>query len=110
MLKYPMRLRNIAATGGTLNKIIMKLIDILKEIVSKVKCENCGWQWDLKDGGKDPYVCHKCKHKNKKLEEKSKGLWHNIRAKRARGEKPAKKGSKEFKQAVKAAKDINKNK
>jgi hypothetical protein len=37
------------------------------------------------------------------------GLWANIRAKRARGEKPAKKGSKAFKQAVTAAKDINKN-
>lgn len=37
------------------------------------------------------------------------GLWANIRAKRARGEKPAKKGTKAFKQAVKAAKDINKN-
>ena len=37
------------------------------------------------------------------------GLWANIRAKRARGEAPAKKGSKAFKQAVKAAKDINKN-
>jgi hypothetical protein len=37
------------------------------------------------------------------------GLWANIRAKRARGEKPARKGTKAFKQAVKAAKDINKN-
>jgi len=36
------------------------------------------------------------------------GLWANIRAKKARGEKPAKKGSKAFKQAVKAAKEINK--
>ena len=36
------------------------------------------------------------------------GLWENIRAKRARGEKPARKGSKAFKQAVKAAKEINK--
>lgn len=36
------------------------------------------------------------------------GLWANIRAKRARGEKPAKKGSKAFKKAVKAAKEINK--
>ena len=35
-------------------------------------------------------------------------LWANIRAQRARGEKPARKGSKEFKQAVKAAKEINK--
>ena len=35
------------------------------------------------------------------------GLWANIRAKRARGEKPARKGTKAFKQAVKAADDIN---
>jgi hypothetical protein len=36
------------------------------------------------------------------------GLWANIRAKRERGEAPAKKGSKAFKSAVKAAKEINK--
>jgi len=35
------------------------------------------------------------------------GLWANIRAQRARGEKPARKGTKAFKQAVKAADDIN---
>ena len=44
------------------------------------------------------------------IEEKKEkpGLWANIRAQRARGEKPARKGSKEYKQAVKAAKEINK--
>jgi hypothetical protein len=41
------------------------------------------------------------------LNEESKGLWHNIRAKRARGEKPARKGSKAYKKAVAAAKRIN---
>ncbi len=41
------------------------------------------------------------------MNEESKGLWHNIRAKRARGEKPARKGSKAYKSAVKAAKKIN---
>jgi|TARA_R110001592_G_scaffold90063_2_gene264911 hypothetical protein len=41
--------------------------------------------------------------------EASKGLWHNIRAKKARGEKPARKGSKAYKSAVKAAKKINAN-
>lgn len=30
-----------------------------------VKCKNCGWEWKLSDGGKDPYVCHKCKYNNK---------------------------------------------
>lgn len=41
------------------------------------------------------------------LNENRKGLWHNIRAKRARGEKPARKGSKAYKKAVAAAKKIN---
>tara|TARA_R100000008_G_scaffold85231_3_gene74660 strand:- start:1871 stop:2302 length:432 start_codon:yes stop_codon:yes gene_type:complete len=39
---------------------------------------------------------------------KNKGLWHNIRAKRARGEEPARKGSKAYKAAKKAADKINK--
>lgn len=37
------------------------------------------------------------------------GLWDNIRAKQERGAKPARKGSKAYKQAVKAAKEINKD-
>jgi hypothetical protein len=41
------------------------------------------------------------------MEEQSKGLWYNIRAKRARGEKPARKGSEAHKKAVAAAKRIN---
>ena len=36
------------------------------------------------------------------LEEESKGLWANINAKQERGEKPARKGSKAYKAAVKA--------
>jgi hypothetical protein len=35
------------------------------------------------------------------------GLWENIRAKKAKGEKPAKKGSKAYEKAVSAAKKIN---
>lgn len=41
------------------------------------------------------------------MNEESKGLWHNIRAKRARGEKPARKGSEAYNKAVAAAKKIN---
>jgi hypothetical protein len=41
------------------------------------------------------------------VSEESKGLWANIRAKRARGEKPAPKGSEAYKKAVAAAKKIN---
>jgi hypothetical protein len=40
------------------------------------------------------------------LNEKSQGLWANIRAKRARGAKPARKGSKAYKRAVAAAQEI----
>ena len=40
------------------------------------------------------------------IEEEKKGIWHNIRAKKARGEKPAKKGSKAYKKAEKAIKDL----
>jgi len=39
--------------------------------------------------------------------EESQGLWANIRAKRARGEAPARKGSEAYKKAVAAAKKIN---
>ena len=49
----------------------------------------------------------------KKLIQESKkerpGLWANIRAQRKRGEKPARKGSKAYKTAVKAGKEINKD-
>ena len=43
----------------------------------------------------------------KVLEEEKPGLWANIRAKRARGEKPAHKNSNAHKDAVKAGKKIN---
>ena len=45
--------------------------------------------------------------KQKKINEESPGLWANIRAKRARGEAPARKGSEAYKKAVSAAKKIN---
>ena len=41
------------------------------------------------------------------ISEKNKGLWANINAKRKRGEKPARKGSKAFKKAKAAADKLN---
>jgi hypothetical protein len=40
--------------------------DSIKEQVTstQVICDNCGWEWAIKDGGKDLYVCHKCGHDN----------------------------------------------
>ena len=36
----------------------------LKESSEEVKCKECGWHWKLENGGKDPYICHKCGHDN----------------------------------------------
>ena len=172
----------------------------MKEGSEEIKCKQCGWHWRLSDGGKDPYICHKCGYDNSptqkelhtmkddgydehqqvradieemslenpsaqdflqalkanpeyirdliadfnfdpkkglqgvedyiasidhddpdwqefqdwleakqkgSIKEASKGLWANIRAKQARGEKPAKKGSEAYNKAVKAAEKIN---
>ena len=46
----------------------------------------------------------------KELQEEKPGLWANIRAKRARGEKPSHGNSNAHKDAVKAGKKINENK
>jgi len=52
-------------TESQLNKIIESVVD------GKVICDNCGWSWELSDGGDDPYTCHKCGHDNSEnLEEK----------------------------------------
>tara|TARA_R110001606_G_scaffold256230_2_gene404345 strand:+ start:52 stop:978 length:927 start_codon:yes stop_codon:yes gene_type:complete len=38
----------------------------LYEKVTKdsVICDNCSWDWEIKDGGDDLYICHKCDHDN----------------------------------------------
>ena len=43
--------------------------DFLKESVKDgvVTCDNCGWHWDIVQGGNDPYDCHKCGHNNQPL-------------------------------------------
>ena len=30
----------------------------------KIQCDNCPWNWNIKDGGDDLYICHKCGHEN----------------------------------------------
>jgi cytidyltransferase-like protein len=30
----------------------------------KIECDNCGWSWDIEDGGDDLFICHKCGHDN----------------------------------------------
>jgi hypothetical protein len=45
--------------------------DLIKKTLSEeivygghVLCDNCGWSWNLSDGGDDKYICHKCGHDN----------------------------------------------
>ena len=39
---------------------LRRIIEVVTE--GKVICDNCGWK--LSEGGKDPYMCHKCGHDN----------------------------------------------
>jgi len=42
------------------------ITELINEKVTKTKviCDNCSWSWNIKDGGKDLYVCHKCGYDN----------------------------------------------
>ena len=37
---------------------------IVRLVDERIVCQECGWSWDLSDGGDDPYTCHKCGHEN----------------------------------------------
>ncbi len=43
--------------------------DSLNEAIvgDKIECDNCDWSWNIKDGGNDLFICHKCGHNNKSL-------------------------------------------
>jgi len=67
----------------------------------KVKSISMSDKGDLLINGKSA-----ARFRIKKLDETGKGIWHNIRAKRKRGEAPAKKGSAAYKKAAKAMKSL----
>lgn len=50
---------------------MIKLKDILNEKIEghKVICDNCGWSWNISNGGDDTYTCHKCGHDNTPISE-----------------------------------------
>jgi hypothetical protein len=45
-----------------------KTIRLQKESIDEEIICKCGWSWNLKDGGNDPYTCHKCGNDNSKKE------------------------------------------
>ena len=47
----------------TFEKFLLK-VRKFKLGIKTITCKNCGWTWNLKNGGKDPYICHKCGYNN----------------------------------------------
>ena len=45
-------------TKGLKRKLYEKVTE------DSVTCDSCGWDWKIKDGGNDLYICHKCNHDN----------------------------------------------
>ena len=58
-----------AYTDG--NMTFRNWTDTLNEAIvgDKIECDNCDWSWDIKDGGDDLYMCHKCGHNNEPMNE-----------------------------------------
>jgi len=48
--------------------------DLLESVDAEgeITCENCGWKWNISDGGEKPFMCHKCGHDNEELNEGAK--------------------------------------
>lgn len=43
----------------------MKKVKLFEEFsANKVSCDNCDWSWQIEEGGKDVFLCHKCDHDN----------------------------------------------
>ena len=34
---------------------------------TEIECHNCHWEWKVKDGGNDLFICHKCNYDNSKF-------------------------------------------
>ena len=48
------------------NNIFVILNNEISEAIvgKKIQCDNCPWNWNIKDGGDDLYICHKCGYDN----------------------------------------------
>jgi GNAT superfamily N-acetyltransferase len=51
----------------------MNRFKLFEEFIAanKIKCDNCGWTWNLSEGGDDLYICHKCFHDNTSILQES---------------------------------------
>ena len=51
-----------AALGWSNNRL--KQLGLSLSAIEMITCKNCGWTWNLNDGGDEPYICHKCGYDN----------------------------------------------
>jgi len=53
-------------SGEEKEQVYNLVSDKIQEAIvgNKIKCDNCGWDWDILDGGDDLFLCHKCGHDN----------------------------------------------
>ena len=67
-----MRLANRAIAKTVMRKSDFQTsspsLTLEKTTEDSVICDNCGWEWKIKDGGNDLYICHKCDHDNTPLQ------------------------------------------
>tara|TARA_R110002073_G_scaffold46993_1_gene127821 strand:+ start:489 stop:2903 length:2415 start_codon:yes stop_codon:yes gene_type:complete len=58
-----------AYTDG--NMTFRNWTDTINEAIidDKIKCDECGWDWEIKDGGNDLFICHECGHDNESVSE-----------------------------------------
>jgi len=73
---YDLVAGNTRISGLVKNQIdpkiwIVDLSNDLNEAIvgEKIECDNCGWSWNIVDGGDDLFICHKCGHDNTPLNE-----------------------------------------
>ena len=56
--------------SSNLEGFVEQYFNVNEEVVGeKIKCDNCGWSWNIVDGGNDLFVCHKCGHNNESIAE-----------------------------------------
>ena len=74
---YDLVAGNTRISGLVKNKIdpkiwVVDLSNNLNEAIvgEKIECDNCGWDWNIVDGGDDLFICHECGHDNEPINEK----------------------------------------
>ena len=67
---------SVGSGSDKLKVIVFKRKEEVKESIvgQKIVCDNCGWSWNIDDGGDDMFTCHECGSEDNQpiVEEKTK--------------------------------------